>query len=126
MRNAYLSVSPLCFKTTHRWYGNFDPLSIAFANTLRLRPDLPYADQRCVGNLRLSVSWILTRIVATHAGLLTSQRSTKAYASASVHWQRSPTPQRVIPTGAAASVMDFSPVTFSMQYSLTSELLRTL
>ena len=69
-------MSPLCFKTRYRWYGNFNPLSIAFAFALRLRPDLPYVDQRCVGNLRLSVSWILTRIVATHAGILTSQRST--------------------------------------------------
>ena len=58
-----------------------NPLSIAFAFALRLRPDLPYADQRCVGNLGLSVSWILTRIVATHAGILTSQRSTATYVS---------------------------------------------
>ena len=49
---------------------------MAFASTLQLRPDLPYADQRCVGNLRLTVSRILTGIVATHAGILTSQRST--------------------------------------------------
>ena len=51
--------------------------------TLRLRPDLPYADQHCVGNLMLSVSWILTRIVATHAGILTSQRSTGPHDPAS-------------------------------------------
>ena len=79
VRPAYLSVSPLCFKTRTRWYGNVDPLSIAFAASLRLRPDLPYADHRCVGNLGFSVSWILTRIVATHAGILTCQRSTPTY-----------------------------------------------
>ena len=82
---------PPLLKTRHQRDGNFDPLSIAFAVTLRLRPALPYADQRCVGNLRLSASWILTRIVATHSGILTSQRSTKAYASTSLHWERSPT-----------------------------------
>ena len=39
----------------------------------------------------LSVSWILTRIVATHAGILTSQRSTEPHSSASTPCQRSPT-----------------------------------
>ena len=118
-------MSPLCVKAELRRYGNFDPLSIAFACPLRLRPDLPYVDQRCVGNLGLSVSWILTRIVATHAGILTSQRSTVAYASASPPWERSPT---VLPSleGPAASVVDFSPVTFSARGPSTSELLRTL
>ena len=117
-------MSPLCVKTRLQRYGNFDPLSIAFAFALRLRPDLPYADQRCVGNLGLSVSWILTRIVATHAGILTSQRSTKTYVVASPPWQRSPTVP--IKSGPAASVVDFSPVTFSAQDPSTSELLRTL
>ena len=109
----------------YRWYGNIDPLSIAFASALRLRPDLPYVDQRCVGNLGLSVSWILTRIVATHAGILTSQRSTLTYVQASMRWQRSPTPPDRN-RGAAASVVDFSPVTFSARDPSTSELLRTL
>ena len=40
----------------------------------------------------LSVSWILTRIVATHAGILTSQHSTEIHISTSTRWQRSPTP----------------------------------
>ena len=102
MRIAYLSVSPLCFITMYRWYGNINPLSIAFAFALRLRPDLPYDDQRCVGNLRLSVSWIFTRIVATHAGILTSQRSTEPYSSTSMHWQRSPT-SRFVPTSRESS-----------------------
>ena len=117
-------MSPLCLKSNYPRYGNFNPLSIAFACALRLRPDLPYVDQRSVGNLGLSVSWILTRIVATHAGILTSQRSTPAYAEASVPWQRSPTLRLF--AGAAASVVDFSPVTFSAQDPSTSELLRTL
>ena len=70
------------------------------------------------------MSWILTRIVATHAGILTSQRSTQAYAQASMPWQRSPTDPPV--ADPAASVVDFSPVTFSAQGPSTSELLRTL
>ena len=77
-RSAYLSVSPLRV-TGNRWCRNFDLLSIAFASALRLRTDLPYADQHCVGNLRLPVSWILTRIVVTHAGILTCQRSTPTH-----------------------------------------------
>ena len=90
-RSAYLAASPLCFITRNQWCRNFDLLSIAFACALRLRPDLPYADQRCVGNLRLSAFWILTRINATHAGILTSQRSTEVHTSTSTPWQRSPT-----------------------------------
>ncbi len=118
-------MSPLCFKAKYQRYGNLNPLSIAFACALRLRPDLPYADQRSVGNLGLSVSWILTRIVATHAGILTSQRSITTRVVTSLPWQRSPT---VLPLleRPAASVVDFSPVTFSAQDSSTSELLRTL
>ena len=90
-RSTYLPASPLCFLTRNRWCRNFDLLSIAFACALRLRPDLPYADQRCVGNLRLSAFWILTRINATHADILTSQRSTRVHTPASTPWQRSPT-----------------------------------
>ena len=124
MRSAYLSASPLCLKTRHQRCRNIDLLSIAFACALRLRPDLPYADQRCVGNLGLSVSWILTRIVATHAGILTSQRSTSAHASGFTALATLPYHS---PDGeSAASVVDFSPVTFSAQDPSTSELLRTL
>jgi hypothetical protein len=32
-------VSPLCLKTIVRWYGNVDPLSIAFPLGVQLRPD---------------------------------------------------------------------------------------
>ena len=122
-RSAYLPASPLCFVTKYQWCRNFDLLSIAFACALRLRTDLPYADQRCVGNLRLSAFWILTRINATHAGILTSQRSTEVHTSTSTPWQRSPT---IRLRGSAASVVNFSPVTFSAQDPSTSELLRTL
>ncbi len=82
---------PPLLKAGYQRYGNLDPLSIAFACALRLRPDLPYADHRCVGNLRLSVSWILTRIVATHPSILSSRRSTRPYGRASLRRECSPT-----------------------------------
>ena len=75
-------VTPLLCNTTPA-VQEFWPAVHRLRYTLRLRPDLPYADQRCVGNLMLSVSWILTRIVATHAGILTSQRSTGPHDPAS-------------------------------------------
>ena len=112
MRFAYLSVSPLCVITSKRWYGNVDPLSIAFAHTLRLRPDLPYVDQRCVGNLGLSVPWILTRVVATHAGILTSQRSIPTYVK---NFKALGTLPYLLPTivgRTAASVIGLAPLHF--------------
>ena len=124
-RYAYLPAFPLCFITRDRWCRNFDLLSIAFACALRLRPDLPYADQRCVGNLRLSAFWILTRINATHADILTSQRSTGVRTSGFGALTTLPYHPRIA-RGSAASVVNFSPVTFSAQDSSTSELLRTL
>ena len=119
-----IRVPPLLI-TIIRRCRNFDLLSIAFACTLRLRPDLPYVDQRCVGNLGLPVSWIHTRIDATHAGILTSQHSTLAYAIGFNALATLPyhPDQR---SRSAASVMDLSPVTFSAQNPSTSELLRTL
>ena len=124
-RPAYLSVSPLRL-TGYRWCRNFDLLSIAFASALRLRTDLPYADQHCVGNLRLPVSWIPTRIVATHAGILTCQRSTLAHAECF----KALTTLPYLPPDRSGRDRGFgdvlSPVTFSAQDSSTSEQLRTL
>ena len=124
-RSVYLSVSPLRI-AGNRWCRNFDLLSIAFASALRLRTDLPYADQHCVGNLRLPVSWILTRIVATHAGILTCQRSTLAHAESFAALTTLPylPPDGVRRDRGFGGVL--SPVTFSAQDSLTSEQLRTL
>ena len=39
---------------------------------LGLGPDLPWDDERCPGNLRLSVDKILTCLFATHTNILTS------------------------------------------------------
>ncbi len=58
---------------------NFNQLSIGFAFRLRLRSDLPYVDQRCVGNLRFSARRILTDVVATYANILTRHYSIAPY-----------------------------------------------
>jgi len=44
------------------WYGNIDPLSIAYASRPRLRPDSPAADQHGCGTLGPSVGRILTAL----------------------------------------------------------------
>ena len=44
---------------------------------LRLGPDLPRGDERCPGNLRLSVHKFLTYVFATHTGILTSYSSSR-------------------------------------------------
>ena len=59
---------------------------------LGLGPDLPWDDERCPGNLRLSVDKILTCLFATHTGILTSIRSSTPYGIPSLHIERSPTP----------------------------------
>ena len=85
-------VTPLLYNTTPA-VQEFWPAVHRLRYTLRLRPDLPYADHRCVGNLGFSVCRIHIGIVATHAGILTSQRSSKPHDSPSAPWERSPTPQ---------------------------------
>jgi hypothetical protein len=43
-----------------QWYGNVDPLPIAYGSRPRLRSDSPAADQPCCGTLGHSVEGILT------------------------------------------------------------------
>ena len=50
---------------------------------LRLGPDLPRVDERCPGNLRLSVHKFLTYVFATHTGILTSYPSNCPYGQSS-------------------------------------------
>ena len=72
------------------------------------------------------MSWILTRIVATHAGILTCQRSTLAHAKSFNALTTLP----YLPPDCSGRDRGFgdvlSPVTFSAQDSSTSEQLRTL
>ena len=51
---------------------------------LGLGPDLPWVDDPCPGTLRLSAAWILTMLLATHAGIRTSAPSTAPYGTASL------------------------------------------
>ena len=103
-------------------YRNFRLLPFAYACCLGLGPDLPRADERCPGNLRLSVGRILTVLFATHTGILTAALSTCPSGHASPMAVRSPT--------HACACRDFGsvlePRIFSAQGLSTSELLRTL
>ena len=77
---------------------------------LGLGPDLPWDDERCPGNLRLSVDRILTCLFATHTNILTSCQSTTPYGIASAQQERSPTHQLIV--DATASVLCLSPGNF--------------
>ena len=103
-------------------YRNFRLLPFAYACCLGLGPDLPRADERCPGNLRLSVGRILTVLFATHTGILTAIQSTAPYGTASPRMVRSPT--HAFACRNFGSVLE--PRTFSAQDLSTSELLRTL
>ena len=65
------------------------PSATPFGYTLGA--DLPCPDDPWTGTLGLPANGFFTRFIATHASILTSQRSTVAHAPASVHWERSPT-----------------------------------
>jgi len=58
---------------------------------LALGPDSPPMDEPSGGTLRFSGHWILTNVFVTQADILTSTKSTKAYALASPLVERSPT-----------------------------------
>ena len=77
----------------HRGTG----ISTSFPSTtpfgLALGPDLPRADEPSSGILRLSTDRILTDLLATHTGILTSKSSTSPRGLASSPLERSPTNQ---------------------------------
>ena len=54
---------------------------------LTLGADLPYDDERCVGNLRLSAREILTPFIVTHVSILTSDTSSKPPGSPSTAYR---------------------------------------
>ena len=90
---------------------------------LGLGTDSPWVDERCPGILRLSAKTVLASFNATHAGILSSFRSRCPFGHPSLQAERSSTTTF---RSSAASVSCLSPVTFSAQTPLTSELLRTL
>ena len=92
---------------------------------LVLGTDSPWDDYHCPGNLGLTADGFFIRLFVTNSGILTSRRSSRPYGRPSLPLERSPTdPSRR--TNPTASVLRLSPVTFSAQDCLTSELLRTL
>ena len=58
---------------------------------LGLGPGLPWADEPSPGNLRLSAEGILTPLIATHTGILSSVPSTAPFGTASTSTQCSST-----------------------------------
>gem|GEM_PF-3617256 len=84
-------------------------MSISYASRLCLRTASPVTDHHCHGNLGFSVCGDLTRIVVTHANILTSQRSTEPHGSASLRWERSPT-AHALRREPPSSVSNLSPV----------------
>ncbi len=69
--------------THHRWYWNFNQLSIVYSFRPRLRTDLPWADYPSPGNLRFTASLFFTDFYATYADIISSILSTTAHAIAS-------------------------------------------
>ena len=124
---------PLAFPVTPSvitdtsWYGNINPLAIGYACRPRLRSRLTLSRRtllrkpRTIGGRDSHPSFV------THAGILTSGRSTPASANASQRQERSPTvhgSRRI--RQLTASEASLSPVELSAPEHLTSELLRTL
>lgn len=124
--SAYPSASPLGYKRDKDGAGMLTCCPSARPCGCTLGPDLPYVDQRCVGNLGLAAPGILTPVDATHSGILTSLASSSVYTLPSAARERSPTfhPDK---SGRNRSFGGgLSPATFSAPHPSTSELLRTL
>jgi len=113
--------------TISHQYGNINPLSIAYATRLGLGPTNP-------GTITVAQETLLFRWAgfSPALGLLIPAFSLdNAPPDLAIRLQRrylrsSTTQQRRIATTSMSSVLHLSPVTFSAQDLLTSELLRTL
>ncbi len=70
---------------------NINRPAIAYGICPRLRTDLPQEDEPSLRTLRLSADGILTRLLATYTGILTSVESTRPSGHASLPTERSPT-----------------------------------
>ena len=121
--NRWLTYPPPSPLHSNGWHGIINPFSITYAFRPRLRTGLPCSDYPCAGNLGLSATGFFTRFIVTHVGILTSMRSSWPYGSPSPPMERSPTTSFRKSTASAACL---SPVEFSAQGHLTSELLRFL
>ena len=58
---------------------------------LGLGPDLPWEDELYPGTLSQTVDGILTHLIATHTGILSSMISTRPFGRTSPFMERSPT-----------------------------------
>jgi hypothetical protein len=98
--------------------GMFTPFPSATAFALTLGAGSPCADWPCAGTLGLAASGVLTRFIATHVSILTSDTSSRAHTPPSQAYGtlRYHADQR---SASAASVHGFSPVTSSAQDGLT-------
>ena len=106
------------------WYGNINPLSIAYACRPRLRSRLTLRRLALLRNPWAIGGGDSHPSFVTHAGILTSQASTAGF-------RRRFTAMGTLSYRAScdapvASVASLSPVTLSAPEHLTSELLRTL
>ena len=94
---------------------------------LILGSGLPWEDDPGPGNLGLTAGGFLALLIVTDVSILTCLRSTRPYGRASPHRQRSSTTLPIRRSiKSIASVSYLSPVEFSAQADLTSELLRFL
>src|SRR3954451_8130751 len=108
-----------------RWYRNINRLCIDYALRPRLSSRLTLGGLAFPRNPWAIGGGVSHPSLATHARILTRDRSTTVSTTASLLSRRSPTahPRRCAP---ATSALDLSPVTLSAQDHSTSELLRTL
>ena len=67
------------FRITTSSCRNINLLSISYAFRPHLRPDSPWVDLRCPGNLGFTASGVLTRCFATYTYILTSVSSTASH-----------------------------------------------
>ena len=110
--------------------GIFNLLPIAYSNWPRLRVSTnPEWMNRSHGNLRLSANRNFTYFFVTYTNMLSSLiHDTCPYGQACIYQRTLPYPYIKIEilTQVIASVIRLSPVLFSVQKHLTSELLRFL
>ena len=112
--------------TDPTWYRNINLLAIDYAFRPRLRSRLTLSRRTLLRKPRTIGGGDSHPSFVTHAGILTSEHRTKAYANAytlRTLSYRVQNPQACTPI---ASVTSLSPVTLSAPEHLTSELLRTL
>ena len=112
-------------QTLPTWYGNINPLSIAYAFRPRLRSRLTLRRLALLRNPWAFGGGVSHPSFVTHASILTPHASTAGLPRRFSRHKDAPLPLWLMPE-SAASVHDLSPATLSAHEHLTSELLRTL